>query len=300
MPSALRADRIGCEHAAADIPAAGGRAVRRRRARRLGRDPVPQRGGEHRALRRPRRWSALREPASAARSSSPTTRPRTARPSSPPRPARASCTSRAAATAAPTSPASPPRAGRYIVMGDADLTYDFAEIPRFVEKLDDGAELVMGDRMDNIHPGRDAVAAPLRRQPGAHRRAQPLLPHGRERRALRHARAAPRRAAAPRPAHDRDGVRLGDGDPGLEGEARHPRVPDRVPPARRREQAVELPRRLAPPALPARPQPDAPVHAPGRAAARARRARRARRRCCRSTCSAASGSCTRWSPARCS
>jgi glycosyltransferase involved in cell wall biosynthesis len=43
--------------------------------------------------------------------------------------------------------------GRYIVMGDADLTYDFSEIPRFVEKLDDGAELVMGDRMDNIHPG---------------------------------------------------------------------------------------------------------------------------------------------------
>ena len=31
-------------------------------------------------------------------------------------------------------------------------------------------------------------------------------------------------------------------------------------------QALELPRRLAPPALPARPQPDAPVHAPGRAA----------------------------------
>jgi glycosyltransferase involved in cell wall biosynthesis len=43
--------------------------------------------------------------------------------------------------------------GRYIVMGDADLTYDFREIPRFVEHLDAGAELVMGDRMDNIHPG---------------------------------------------------------------------------------------------------------------------------------------------------
>jgi glycosyltransferase involved in cell wall biosynthesis len=43
--------------------------------------------------------------------------------------------------------------GRYIVMGDADLTYDFNEIPRFVERLDDGAELVMGDRMKNIHPG---------------------------------------------------------------------------------------------------------------------------------------------------
>jgi glycosyltransferase involved in cell wall biosynthesis len=43
--------------------------------------------------------------------------------------------------------------GRYIVMADADLTYDFNEIPRFVEELDAGAELVMGDRMDNIHPG---------------------------------------------------------------------------------------------------------------------------------------------------
>jgi glycosyltransferase involved in cell wall biosynthesis len=43
--------------------------------------------------------------------------------------------------------------GRYIVMADADLTYDFNEIPRFVEALEEGAELVMGDRMDNIHPG---------------------------------------------------------------------------------------------------------------------------------------------------
>jgi glycosyltransferase involved in cell wall biosynthesis len=43
--------------------------------------------------------------------------------------------------------------GRFIVMGDADLTYDFHEIPRFVQELEDGAELVMGDRMDNIHPG---------------------------------------------------------------------------------------------------------------------------------------------------
>src|SRR3954453_13726608 len=43
--------------------------------------------------------------------------------------------------------------GRYIVMADADLTYDFAEIPRFVEHLDAGAQLVMGDRMDQIQPG---------------------------------------------------------------------------------------------------------------------------------------------------
>jgi len=43
--------------------------------------------------------------------------------------------------------------GRYIVMADADLTYDFGEIPRFVEHLEAGAQLVMGNRMDNIHPG---------------------------------------------------------------------------------------------------------------------------------------------------
>jgi len=43
--------------------------------------------------------------------------------------------------------------GKYIVMGDADLTYDFNEIPKFVKHLDEGAELVMGDRMDNIQPG---------------------------------------------------------------------------------------------------------------------------------------------------
>jgi len=43
--------------------------------------------------------------------------------------------------------------GRYIVMADADLTYDFNEIPRFVAELEAGAELVLGDRMDNIRPG---------------------------------------------------------------------------------------------------------------------------------------------------
>jgi len=43
--------------------------------------------------------------------------------------------------------------GRYIVMADADLTYDFGDIPRFVEELEEGGQLVMGDRMDNIRPG---------------------------------------------------------------------------------------------------------------------------------------------------
>jgi glycosyltransferase involved in cell wall biosynthesis len=43
--------------------------------------------------------------------------------------------------------------GDYIVMADADLTYDFEEIPRFVAALRDGAEMAIGDRMDNIQPG---------------------------------------------------------------------------------------------------------------------------------------------------
>jgi glycosyltransferase involved in cell wall biosynthesis len=43
--------------------------------------------------------------------------------------------------------------GEYIVMADADLTYDFGEIPNFVAKLKDGAQLVMGNRMGNIRPG---------------------------------------------------------------------------------------------------------------------------------------------------
>jgi glycosyltransferase involved in cell wall biosynthesis len=43
--------------------------------------------------------------------------------------------------------------GRYIVMADADLTYDFDEIPRFLAELEAGADVVIGNRMQNIHPG---------------------------------------------------------------------------------------------------------------------------------------------------
>ncbi len=43
--------------------------------------------------------------------------------------------------------------GDYIVMVDADLTYDFREIPRFVHELENGAQLVVGNRMQSIKPG---------------------------------------------------------------------------------------------------------------------------------------------------
>lgn len=44
--------------------------------------------------------------------------------------------------------------GRYIVMGDADASYDFSHVPRFVEKLREGYDLVMGHRFrGGVLPG---------------------------------------------------------------------------------------------------------------------------------------------------
>lgn len=37
--------------------------------------------------------------------------------------------------------------GRYIVMADADGTYDLSDVPRFVDELEAGADLVMGSRL---------------------------------------------------------------------------------------------------------------------------------------------------------
>lgn len=44
--------------------------------------------------------------------------------------------------------------GRYIIMGDADDSYDFTALEAFVEKLREGYELVMGNRFrGGIRPG---------------------------------------------------------------------------------------------------------------------------------------------------
>jgi len=37
--------------------------------------------------------------------------------------------------------------GRYLLMGDSDASYDFGEAKRFVQKLDEGFDLVMGCRL---------------------------------------------------------------------------------------------------------------------------------------------------------
>lgn len=43
--------------------------------------------------------------------------------------------------------------GKYIIMGDCDMSYDFLHLGGFIEKLREGYPLVMGCRMDNIAKG---------------------------------------------------------------------------------------------------------------------------------------------------
>jgi glycosyltransferase involved in cell wall biosynthesis len=44
--------------------------------------------------------------------------------------------------------------GKYVVMGDSDCSYDFGEVPRFLDKLEEGYDLVMGNRFaGGIMPG---------------------------------------------------------------------------------------------------------------------------------------------------
>jgi Glycosyl transferase family 2 len=43
--------------------------------------------------------------------------------------------------------------GKYILMGDADDTYDFTQIARFLGPLDEGADMVIGNRMSGLQPG---------------------------------------------------------------------------------------------------------------------------------------------------
>lgn len=43
--------------------------------------------------------------------------------------------------------------GKYVIMGDCDMSYDFLHLDGFVEKLREGFPLVMGCRLDNIAKG---------------------------------------------------------------------------------------------------------------------------------------------------
>lgn len=43
--------------------------------------------------------------------------------------------------------------GKYVIMGDCDMSYDLRHLEGFLQKLREGYPLVMGCRMDNIQPG---------------------------------------------------------------------------------------------------------------------------------------------------
>ena len=59
--------------------------------------------------------------------------------------------------------------GRYVVIGDADNTYDFLEIPNLLGPLDAGADMVLGSRLrGEIRPGA---------MPALHRYVGEPLPH---------------------------------------------------------------------------------------------------------------------------
>ncbi len=70
--------------------------------------------------------------------------------------------------------------GRYIIMGDADDSYDFTALMPFVSALRDGADLVMGNRFKGgIAPGAMRRAPPLSRQSGAELHRAVVLPASR-------------------------------------------------------------------------------------------------------------------------
>ena len=165
--------------------------------------------------------------------------------------------------------------GRYIVMADADLTYDFNEIPRFVRELEEGADFVVGDRMDNIHPGA---------MPWLHRYVgNPVLTSVLNlfyRTGVKDAHCGMRglrRDILPRLDLRSTGMEFASEMVirAAKEELEIRQFPIEYHPRGRGVEALELPRRLAPPALPAGPQPHAPVRHPRRRDGDARHADRA-------------------------
>ena len=109
--------------------------------------------------------------------------------------------------------------GRYIIMGDADESYDFAEIPPILERLRVGDDLVMGNRFaGGIEKGCDAVVASLDRESRALHDGADLLLLACAGLPLRAARVQRRRVSPHASQHHRHGVRERDRRQGVAGE----------------------------------------------------------------------------------
>ena len=117
--------------------------------------------------------------------------------------------------------------GRFVIMGDSDNSYDFANLDLFVEKLRDGYDVVMGNRFRGGIA--EAAMPPLHRYLG-----NPVLSfvgrlffRSRDRRLpLRPARLLARGGARPRPRLAGHGVRLRDGGEGDDRRAQDHRGAD--------------------------------------------------------------------------
>ena len=118
--------------------------------------------------------------------------------------------------------------GRFIILGDADNTYDFSEIPRLLAPLEAGADFVIGSRFKGtIHPG---SMSPLHRYIG-----NPVLTwmmnvifHTHFSDTHSGFRAITREALTGQPEDRRHGVRLRDAGDGLKGTAEDRRSTDRL------------------------------------------------------------------------
>ncbi len=177
--------------------------------------------------------------------------------------------------------------GKYIIMGDADDSYDFTNLMPFVNELRKGADLVMGNRFrGGIEPGAMPPLAQVPRQPGAQLRRPAVLPQQDRRLPLRPARLQPGQRDGAQPAGDRDGVRQRDGGQGDPGRPARDRGADH--PVQGRPEPAAAPAllagRLAAPAVPAAVQPALAVlparpgaahRGPGHRRARGRRTRSA-------------------------
>ena len=187
--------------------------------------------------------------------------------------------------------------GTYVLMADADDSYDLENLGPFLEQLARRRRPRDGQPVRGRHrAGRDAVAAPPHRQPGAVGHRPPVLPHAGSRLPLRHPRVPQGRDRRPRPARGRHGVRERDdreGEPGRSADQRgaHDAAPRRPLP---RAAPAQLPRRLAPPAVPAVVLPELVVRrARARRCSRSARSAPPRSRSGTSAASTSPASCTR-------
>ena len=126
--------------------------------------------------------------------------------------------------------------GRYVIMGDADDSYDFLEIPQVrrtpPRRLRPRAGLPAGARRREGAAGRHALPPPRWGNPMFSALVAHLVPGADPRRLLRHARLHQGPLRAPRPALHRDGVRHRDDHQVEPRLGAHRRSPDHAAPGR--------------------------------------------------------------------